>query len=76
MRGKSVLRELLSRRDPSGYYVIPAEKSAIELLQQCYSNSIVVEDLGDILLVKVTSRSSAERIVNLLFSRGLLKNPR
>lgn len=76
MYSEKLLRELLSKRDPLGYYVIPVGRNALELLEQRYGGSFVAEEAGDTVFIKVASRSSAERIARFLLSRGLLRSPR
>ncbi len=66
-----LLRELLSRRDPSGYYVIPARNTP-EARSVAEAEGAVVEEAGDTLYIRVRSRSTAARIASRLAKRGLL----
>jgi len=66
-----VVAEILSKRDPEGYYVILAEPSAREALNGF--KDIVVEEAGGSLVVRTRSRSLVERVVRRLAAAGLLK---
>ena len=66
--------KLLGKRDPSGYFIIPARRQALELLDKIISNQtdIAVEDVGgDIVFLKTRSRALAQKLLKLLESRGL-----
>jgi RNase P/RNase MRP subunit p29 len=65
-----LIREYLSRRDPQGYYVILARKESKDILAGI--SGIVVEETGNILIVRTRSRSIAEKVIRLLAKRGLL----
>lgn len=68
-----VLRDILSRRDPHGYYVIPARPEAWDLVSPLSGrDGVVIVEYGDVILVKTRSRSLASRIARMLASRGLL----
>ncbi|MEB3851685.1 MAG: hypothetical protein LRS49_03790 [Desulfurococcales archaeon] len=72
--GKSVedlVRELLSRRNPHGYYVIPVRIDAVSELVRGV-DGVVVEEIADTALVMVRSRSAAERIARAALARGAL----
>ena len=66
-----LLRELLSRRDPSGHYVIPVRntREARELISV---EDVEAEEAGDVIYVRVRSRSVAARLAARLARRGLL----
>lgn len=64
------LREYLKRRDPQGYYVIPAKPEAIELLGSW--KGILLETSGETVLVRVKSRSLARKVVLTLSEKNLL----
>ena len=66
-----LLRELLSRRDPRGYYVIPARNTE-EARSLAESEGADVEEAGDVLYIRVKSRSAAARIASRLARSGLL----
>ncbi|GAB6148826.1 hypothetical protein [Stetteria hydrogenophila] len=67
-----VVRDLLSRRDPHGYYVIPAKAEAEEVVRQLGVPGVLLEPAGDTVYVKVRSRSGAARIARRLAKLGLL----
>ncbi len=67
------LRGFLERRDPQGYYVIPAKPEAAALLGGW--PGVEVERAGGLLLVRVKSRGLALRILRALAGRGLLARP-
>ena len=71
--GDSLLRDLLTRRDPHGYYVIPAKPEAAPLLEGYLRRpGVVVVEYIDMILVKTRSRSLAARLARALARRGLL----
>ncbi len=73
-KGKSVeelIRELLARRNPHGYYVIPVKLDGVNEVASGVEG-VVVEEIGDIALVMVRSRREAERIARQALAKGLL----
>jgi len=73
-RPKSVeelVRELLARRNPHGYYVIPVKLDGVNDVIRGVEG-VVVEEIGDLALVMVRSRREAERIARAAISKGLL----
>lgn len=73
MYDEKVLRSVLSKRDPHGYYVLVADKKCFEVLKQNQRATIIMEEIGDSVIIKAKSRSVAERIAKLLIAKGLLK---
>jgi len=67
-----VIREILSRRDPSGFYVILAFREAEDVLNDL-REGVEVEVVGDLAIVRTRSRSLAEKIVRRLASARLFK---
>lgn len=67
------IKELLARRDPKGFYVIPSDRSSIDLVRHFY-NDVEFEEVGDLVLIKTRSRRVAERIARILIQRGLIKS--
>ena len=65
-----LVRGLLSRRDPEGFYVVPARREALRLLDGF--EGIVFEEAGDTVFVRARSRRVAEKVARLLARRGLL----
>lgn len=76
MSEEKVLREILSRKDPYGYYVIPADRKAVEELKHRYGSSLFVEETSDVVFVRVSSRSLAEKIARFLLNKGMLRTTR
>ena len=71
MSVEKIVREILSRRDPRGYYVIPADKKCVELLEKF--KGIELEEAGDTVFIKTKSRSIAEKVARMLIQRNMLK---
>ena len=70
---KSEFSKLLGKRDPSGYFIIPAHRQALEFLDKITDKQadIIVEDIGgDIVFLKTRSRALAQKLLKLLESRG------
>ncbi len=69
MKGKRAIDELLSRRDPMGYYVLLAKREALELLKDM---GVEVEEAGELVVVKTRSRSLARKTAKILAEKKLL----
>lgn len=69
---EKIIRDMLSRRDPSGNYVVLALSSnkARSILAQY--NHLDVEDSGSIIIIKCKSRRVAEELTRKLLTRGVL----
>jgi hypothetical protein len=67
-----LLRDLLSRRDPHGYYVIPARPEARSIVEGLAGGEAIIVDAADVILVKVRSRSTASKILRVLNRKGLI----
>ena len=59
----------VGRRDPEGYFVILASPEAKELVPQ----DVLVEEVGDLIIIRVKSRSKAVKLFKELKRRGLLR---
>ncbi len=70
-----LLRDLLSRRDPHGYYVIPASPEARKVVEGIAGSEAIIVDAADVILVKVRSRSTAVKLLRVLNRRRLLRLP-
>ncbi len=69
----SILQEILSRRDPHGYYVIPIKNEAVsEERERLRKPGIIVIEYGDLALVKTRSRSTAEKLARYFLRKGML----
>ena len=73
MSEELVLRDILSRKDPHGYYVIPMKEEALEAVKHYLSRpGVIIVEYNDVILLKTRSRSLADRVARLLARRGLL----
>jgi hypothetical protein len=68
---EELIRELLARRNPHGYYVIPIKIDGINEVVKGIEGAII-EEIGDTALVMVRSRHEAERIARNALNKGLL----
>jgi hypothetical protein len=70
-----VIKEILSRRDPQGYYIILAANSAElqRVLEEYIGLGVQVDYYGDTALIRCKSRRVAEEIARKLHSKRLLK---
>lgn len=69
------LRDLLRRRDPHGYYVIPVKPEGrrfVEELAKKKTGEIVVINAVDVILVKVRSKSLANKMLRVLNQKKLI----
>ena len=70
-RIKKIVNDIISRKDPQGYYIIPAKKDALKFLK--IENEVSIEDLGTSIIIKVKSRRIAERIARSLALKNLIE---
>ena len=75
MSDERVIKEILSRRDPQGYYIILATNSAElqRILEEYVGLGVQVDYYGDAALIRCKSRRVAEEIARKLHSKRLLK---
>ncbi len=67
------IRDILSRRDPHGYYVIPIKTEAVNTSMNILRKpGIILIEYGDLALVKTRSRSMAEKLTRYFARRNLL----
>lgn len=66
------LGELLRRKDPWGYYIVPAKRDALRELPSNLLEALDVEDVGDIILLRTRSRALARKIAGILLRKRLL----
>ncbi len=69
------LRDLLSRRDPHGYYVIPVKPEGRDVVDRLASSrygEVLVVDAVDVILIKVRSKSMASKLLRILNQKGLI----
>ena len=67
--------DILRRRDPFGYYVIPAKREALEVIPGELVERLVVEEAGELVVLRTRSRSVARQVAVLLAKRGLVVDP-
>ena len=72
---RRILAEIVSRKDPQGYYVVPVRLSGSrlrleELEKLAASLGASVEQVGDVVLLRVKSRRAAARLVENLLKAG------
>ncbi len=75
-RGKRLaIDDMLRRRDPQGFYVIPIDRKGYGQLTGILSGErdVEVEEVGDVIVVRVRSRSLAARIAKWAVKRGFLR---
>ncbi len=72
MEAGRLLQDILSRRDPHGYYVIPVDPDGFERLRGRLPKGAVIVEAGDVVLVKVRSRSEASKLARLAARLGVL----
>ena len=73
MSEEVLIQEILRRRDPHGYYVVPIKEEALPLVRQYLTRpGVVLVEYSDVLLFKTRSRSLAEKVATALARRGLL----
>ncbi len=67
-----ILRDILSRRDPHGYYVIPALAEAADEFEKLGIDGVKIDFAGDTVFIKVRSRNAVSKIVRHLARLNLL----
>ncbi|MEM2628561.1 MAG: hypothetical protein QXG74_01605 [Acidilobaceae archaeon] len=76
MSRRSLLIDILSRRDPHGYFVIPLKVEGKDLVEKIISqygeSSAKIVESHEAILVRVKSRSVAEKIIRAAEKRSLL----
>ncbi len=63
--GRMSTTDILSRKDPNGYYVILAKRSALDLVSSL-SLPVIAQDEGRYVVFKTRSRSIAKKLVEQL----------
>jgi len=69
--GRRCIEEILRRKTPDGYYLLPCRQATINILKDL--DGIQVVDVGDKVVVLVKSRSLARRLASRLLARDLLE---
>lgn len=72
---QKILREILSRKDPFGYYVVVAINSVETknyILKYKKNTQLVVEELSDTIILRCKSRRVIEEMARELISKKLI----
>jgi len=69
---EKIIRDIVSRRDPSGYYVLLVSNTSDAKSVLAQYTSIVIEECGGVLVVKCKSRRIVEELARKLGNRGVL----
>lgn len=72
---EKILREILSRKDPSGYYIVVAVNSndaKNSISRYVKKSQLVIEELGNIIIIRCKSRRVIEEIARDLISKKLV----
>jgi hypothetical protein len=76
---KDIIREITSRRDPFGYYVLIAVNNdqVHKLIEKYKNRNLITEAVGNILIIRCRSRRTIEELACKLIPRKLLilQNP-
>ena len=72
---RRLVDDILKKKDPSGYYVIPARRGALEVIPGELAERLVVEEASELIVLRTRSRSVARRVAVLLARRGLVIDP-
>jgi hypothetical protein len=73
---KDIIKEITSRKDPQGYYVLVAVNNKIvhKIVERYAKSNLLTEVVGDIIIIRCKSRRIAEELARSLLSRNLLQN--
>lgn len=69
---EKTIKDIISRRDPSGYYVLLASNTSDAKRIITQYTGIVIEEYGRVLVVKCKSRRIIEELARKLANRGVL----
>lgn len=73
MVDEQLIRQLLSRRDPQGYYVVPVSREFAERLGSLCD--VLAEEAGDVVVLRTRSRRLAKLIAEKALREGALRLP-
>jgi len=65
-----LIRSILSRRDPEGFYVILAKGKGFDIVKRF--NDVVVDHVGEDIIIRTKSRKTAVELIRSLHRLGLL----
>lgn len=77
-RWEKLIKDLLSRRDPMGYYIIPVDIDSLsdnKAFLDKLSGYINIEKTIDTAFIKTRSKRIAERVARVFLQKGGLKTP-
>ena len=63
MKYKDVVKDILSKRDPQGYYIIPLKDNPKLLMLLTTIEGLIIDRYGDIIIVKTRSRDLVKKIL-------------
>lgn len=71
---KKIIREIVSKKDPLGYYVVLAIRSDYTktLIEKYKDKDLMFELAGDIIIIRCKSRRIAEKLARALIAKNLL----
>lgn len=69
-----IVKEITSRKDPNGFYVLIAKYTdeTMKILEEIGSNELSTDFIGEVVLVKTKSRRLAQVIARRLLIKGHL----
>ncbi|MEM1560004.1 MAG: hypothetical protein QW775_05870 [Ignisphaera sp.] len=74
-----IIQEIISKRDPFGYYVILAANNVEVkfILEKFKYKGLILDEIGSLLIIRCKSRRIAEKLIRLLALKNLLvfQNP-
>jgi hypothetical protein len=70
---RKLVKTILSKPDPQGYYVVPIRRDGLKVIEQLVKSAgLLVEEVGDIVLVRTRSRSTASILVKTALKHNIL----
>ncbi len=67
---EKIVKDIIRRKDPKGYYIIPAEKGVLKFIKD---KDILIENLGTYVILRTKSRRVAERLARMFAEKDLIK---
>lgn len=72
---ENIIKQIISRRDPHGYFVVVAVKnneSRAIIDKYLKMGNLIVDEVGDVIIIRGRSREVIERLARSLATRKLL----
>ncbi len=69
---EDLVRSVISKKDPAGFYVIVADRNALPIVEK-YAKDVQVEEYGDSLVIRTKSRRVAEELARRLARKNMLR---